>query len=134
MVGSKATPSVKLLGFIATRALGAHRKGPKLFQVPLQAMGGNPSPLLGCPTVEGAIKHPPCEAGRPQSDREGAGAAQSSPAGASSLLLTFSSYSSRVSTVSQRKSCFRSTSSLKDCRGQMGGGAEKGPKFQPGNI
>lgn len=125
-MGSEATPSVKLLRFIATRALGLHRKGPKLFQVPLQAMAGNPSHLLGCPTVEGAIKHPPGEAGRQAPVRQGGGGG--CPELSGNLLLTFSSYSSRVSTVSQRKSCFRSTSSLKDCRGQMEG-QRKGPNF-----
>ena len=39
-------------------------------------------------------------------------------------VRTFISYSSRVSMVSQRRSCFRSTSSLKDCRGAGAGRQE----------
>ena len=46
------------------------------------------------------------------------------PPGGPSPVRTFISYSSRVSMVSQRRSCFRSTSSLKDCRGARAGHQE----------
>lgn len=111
------TPSVELFCLTATRALGAQRKGPNSSRFHRrQWTAAPPHTLLGCPMAE---RQAPSLQGR-QVGRE--------EAGASSLPLTFSSYSSRVSTVSQRKSCFRSTSSLKDCRRQMGG-TGKDPNF-----